>query len=102
MKKIEGFADNIEDELDDADKYARLALENKEDDRESAELYYKLSNEELGHADAIHKRIVSLIETYKKTGEEVPAEMLWRYEYLHKKYVAYCVSIKNMLAVYKQ
>lgn len=101
MKKIEEFADNIEDELDDADKYARLALENKEDDRESGDLYYRLSNEELGHADALHKRVVSLIDSYKKAEGEPPAEMLWRYEYLHKKYIKYCMSIKNMLSMYK-
>jgi hypothetical protein len=101
MKKIEQFIDYIEDELCDAEKYANVALDFKESDPATAELAYKLANEELTHMDLWHKRIVALIEAYKKTDGEPSAEMLWRYEYTHKKYIAHLAAVKGILSLYK-
>ena len=63
MKTIELLMDHIEDELDDACTYAKLALEYKSTDPEMATLFYKLSGEEMSHMNAAqqcgesHRRI---------------------------------------------
>ena len=101
MEKIEKIIDYIEEELEDAEKYAINALECKESDPASAELYYKLANEEIGHMNLLHARVVAMIEAYKKTNGEPPEEMLWRYNYTHKKYIAHLASVKGILSLYK-
>ena len=101
MKKIQVFSENIEDEIKDAEKYARLALQCKEDDPASAEVFYKLANEEIGHADALHKRVVALVEEYKKTKGEPPESMLMLYDILHKRHISNLAAVKGMLGMYK-
>lgn len=101
MKEIEQLIDYIDDELDDAEKYANAALNYRESDPATADVAFKLANEEIGHMDQWHKRVVSLIEAYKKTNGEPPAEMLWRYEYTHKKYIEHLAAVKGILSLYK-
>ena len=54
----------IEEELKDAEKYIRCANDHKEDYPELADTFYKLSVEEIGHADMLHKQVVNLIMEY--------------------------------------
>ena len=70
MKEIKLLMEHIEDELRDAHTYAELALEYRTTDPETAELFYKLSGEEMNHMNALHKAVVAHIEDYrKKKGE---------------------------------
>ena len=101
MEKFEVFFDKIEEEIEDAESYAHLALDCRDEDPVSAELFYKLANEEIGHANLLHTRIVGLIEAYKKEHGEPPEPMLMVYKILHKKYVENAAAAKGMLGVYK-
>ena len=47
MKEIKLLMKHIEDELEDAHTYAELAVEYKHDDPELADLFYRLSGEEM-------------------------------------------------------
>lgn len=49
MKTIECLSELIEDELSDAEKYVELALKYEDEDKETAKLFYDLSNEEMKH-----------------------------------------------------
>ena len=69
MKLIEKLCDMISEELDDAEKYARCALKHREDYPELAQTFYKLSNEEMDHMNALHKMVVSIIEDYRKADD---------------------------------
>lgn len=102
MKAIETLSDNIEEELEDACKYIDLALDVKDTDQTSAEMYYQLSIEEMGHMEKLHKRVVDIIAEYRKAHGDPPPEMQWRYDYLHKKHMEKATKIKVKQGLYKE
>lgn len=102
MKIIELLSEHIEDELDDACTYAKLALEYKETDPEVAALFYKLSTEEMTHMDALHKRVVASIEKYKQMHGEAPADMKALYDFMHKREIAQAEKVTNLQNMFKK
>ena len=102
MQKIAEICDEIAEELNDADKYVTKALELKECDKTSAEMYYQLSVEEMTHSDRLHKRVVELINEYRKVNGDPPPEMQWRYDYLHKNHIKKATEIKVKQMLYKE
>ena len=101
MVLIQKLEDQIGEELHDAKKYIKCAIKHKEDHKELADLYYWLSQEEMTHADKLHKQVVSLIEEYRRREGEPPAEMLAVYNYLHEKEIEKAKDVKNMWEMYK-
>ena len=101
MKLIKHMEDQINEELHDSKKYIKCALKYKEDNRDLAELYYWLSQEEMGHANKLHKQVVAEIEAYRKKEGEPPAEMLAVYNYLHDKEIEKAKDIKLLWEMYK-
>ena len=97
MKKIEQIADYIDEEINDAMKYARCAIQN-DDDAELAKTYRTLANEELGHAMRLHDEVVRLIKKYRDEHGEPPQKMLDRYEYIHEKQVRRYADVKVLLS----
>ena len=53
----------IEDEANDAMKYANLALEHRADHPDLADLFMKLSGEELHHMQMISDKLTGMVET---------------------------------------
>lgn len=102
MKEIELLSDHIEDELEDARTYIKLALEYKDTDPEMAQLFYKLSGEEMNHMDALHKSVVSHIENYKRTNGEPSAGMRALYDFAHKREVAQAEKITALQGMFKR
>lgn len=102
MKIIELLSEHIEDELEDACTYATLALEYKETDPEVAALFYKLSTEEMTHMDALHKRVVASIDTYKKLKSEPPEGMKALYDFMHKREISQAEKITNLQNMFKK
>lgn len=101
MQIIEELSDMIEEEIGDAGKYAAKALECKDKNPSLADMFYKLANEELGHMEALHSSVVSIIEDYKKKQGEPPESMLILYRIMHKKHIVNAASVKGMLGLYK-
>ena len=54
MNDIENLSEYIEDEIRDAGKYARCALKHKDETPELAELFHRLSGEEMEHARLLY------------------------------------------------
>lgn len=102
MKIIELLSEHIEDELEDARTYAMLALEYKDTEPEAANLFYKLSGEEMEHMEALHKRVVASIEKYKQTKGEPPEGMRALYEFVHKREIAQAEKITALQNLYKK
>lgn len=102
MTEIKLLMEHIEDELEDACTYAKLALEYKTTDPELAQLFYKLSGEEMTHMDALHKSVVSHIDAYKKLKGEAPAEMKAVYEYLHKRDIERAEKVATLQGMFKK
>ena len=101
MKIIQELSDMIEEEIKDAEKYARCALAKKDLHPELANVFYKLANEEMDHMTLLHAQVVSIIEDYRKKSGDPPEAMLMLYEILHKKHIEHAASVKAMISLYK-
>ena len=102
MKIIECLSDQIADEIDSAEKYARCALEKKEEYPQLAETYYRLANEKLAHMGMLHTQVVAIIDSYRKEKGEPPEHMKMLYEILHRKHIEHAAAVKGMIALYKE
>lgn len=101
MKMIQLLMERIDDELQDAHDYAKLALECETDEPEAAALFARLSDEEMTHAKLLHERVVSCIERFKQRGGVVPEAMAAVYDYLHKKQIERAKSIREYQNMYR-
>ena len=101
MLLIQKIEDQIDEELHDSKKYIKCAMKYKEEHKELADLYYWLSQEEMTHADKLHKQVVSLIEDYRRREGEPPAEMLAVYNYIHRKQIEHAAEVTAKQALYK-
>ena len=101
MKIIQELSEMIEEEIEDAGKYAKCALHYKETDPSLAEMFYKLSTEEMVHMNVLHTKVVSIIEEHKKKNGDPPEAMKMLYDILHKKHIENAAAVKGMLSLYK-
>ena len=101
MRLIAKFSDMIEEELNDAEKYIKCAMNYKEDRPNLATVFHKLSLEEMTHANMLHEQVVALITEYRKEHGDPPEKMQGIYEYLHKKHIEHANEIKIMQALFK-
>ena len=102
MKIIEYYTDKIADEIKDAKNYAMKALEIRDTDPDQAQTLYELSVEEMEHMAKLHGMVVGIIEKYRQEKGEPPADMLARYNYLHKKAIEKAAKVKNLQAMFKE
>ena len=101
MKIIELISDKIDEEIHDACEYAKLALEYKATERGTADTFYSLSQDEMRHSMILHNEVTKLIEEYRKTNGEPPADMQAVYDYLHRKSIEKAEKDKRYQAMYK-
>lgn len=92
----------VEDEIEDAKKYAMAAMQIKEHHPDIADALVEISTEEMGHMSRLHAALTKLIEAYRNEKGEPPASMLAVYDYLHKKQIAKAAEVKNLQAMYKE
>ena len=102
MKKIEMLVDMIDEELSGAENYIRKALDYKEKKPDLAEMFYRLSADEMTHVDTLHSHVKDIITDYKRKNGEPPAVMEALYEYLHKRHITKAAKITNMQNMYKK
>ena len=94
MKIIQLLSEHIEEELEDAEAYIKLAIEYKEEFPQIAKTFYELSTEEMRHMDMLHLEVAALIKKHREEHGEPPAAMLAVYEYLHKKDIEKSAKVK--------
>lgn len=102
MRIIQLLTDKIEDEMKDACDYAKLALEYHIESPEVADLFYRLSKDEMTHMDMLHKSVANIITDYRRTSGEPPAAMQAVYDFLHKRYIEKAERITNLQNMYKK
>ena len=102
MTIIKCLSEKIEEELDDAEAYIDLAMKWKTDEPDTANVFYELSTEEMGHVDKLHKEVTELIEDYRKDHGEPPKEMMVLYEFLHQRHVGKATEIRIKQGMYKE
>lgn len=102
MKEIELLSEHIDDEIHDAGVYARLALEWRERDPETAAVFAKLSGEESGHMDALHRAVVRIIERYRAEHGEPPEGMRAVWDYLHRKEIERAGEVRALQDLWRE
>lgn len=100
MKIIKQMCEYIDEEIHDAEKYIKKALEVREEFPEVAELMNLLSGEEIKHMQMLHNSVVKVIENYRKNHGEPPVEMMAVYNYLHEKYIEEAKEVKILQQMY--
>ena len=101
MKIIEKLSDMITDELNDAEKYAKCALKHKEERPSLAQTFYSLSIDEMKHMNMLHDEVVKIINEYRSSGNEVPAEMQAVYDYIHNRQIEHATNVKIIQETYR-
>lgn len=101
MKIIKCLSEKIEEELHDADAYIELAMRWKAENPETADLFYELSTEEMGHVDKLHEEVTRLIDDYRREHGEPPKDMMVLYDFLHEKNIGTAMQIKVKQGMYK-
>ncbi len=103
MKVIKTVVENIKEELDGAENYAKLATRYKDTDKVLADTYSKIAAVELDHVNMLHDQVARIIKDWKvKSGEEPPAAMQAVWDYEHERSIDKVANIKTLLEIYKR
>lgn len=84
MKLIKKLSRMIEEEIRDAEKYARCAIEYRESKPELSRTFVQLAEQEMGHMQMLHNAVVQLIEEQRRTQGEPPPGMMEAYDMIHE------------------
>ena len=101
MKIIKLLSELISEEIKDAEKYANMALQYKEEYPEVAETFHELSAEEMQHMNDLHDMVTMLITKYRNEHGEPPEGMMAVYNYLHEKQVDDAMNVKARQMMFK-
>ena len=102
MKIIEKLCDYIDEEICDAKKYAKMALEVKTEHPQLADTFNRLSQEEMVHMQTLHNEVEKLIMDYRKEHGDPPADMKAVYDYLHQKSIDKAKEAKTYQAMFRE
>jgi ferritin len=102
MKIIKILSEQISEEICDAKKYAKMALEYKDEYPDLSRDLYSLSMQEMDHRTILHNRVTEMIKRYREEHGEPPADMLAVYDYLHKQQIEKALEVKSLQAMYKE
>lgn len=102
MKIIKMLEELIEEEVHDTKKYAKLAVEYKDENPALAQVFYNLSTQEDGHQATLHAEVVKIIDQHRRIHGEPPAAMMAVYEYVHKKHIDALAEARMYQEMYKK
>ena len=102
MKIIKKLVHQIEDEINDAEKYAKCAIETKGEYPELARTYFNLANAEMEHMQILHSAVTSMIEEERRMNGEPPPGMLEAYEIIHEWQVAHAAGVKSIIQLARE
>lgn len=99
MKMIAEIVEDIREELDGAEHYAKKATQYKGMDDRISSMYSTMAAQELSHVDTLHEQAVRLIQAHRAEGHEVPAGMQAVWDWEHSILVDKTAKIKVLLSM---
>lgn len=101
MKLIEKLSEMIDEEIEDAKKYAKCALKYKDERPALAKTFYDLSGEEMRHMTMLHAEAEAVIQKYRQEKGEPPEGMKSLYNYLHEKQIEKAADVRRLQDMYR-
>lgn len=101
MKIIEKLSEYIDEEINDAMKYAKCANVYKDENPSLADMFIRLAEEEMKHMMTLHNQVVLIIEDYKRKNGEPPEAMKAVYDILHRRHIDRAAEAKATISMYK-
>lgn len=101
MEIIKRISEQIDEELDGAEAYAKCALKHREDHPALARAYHEMSMDEMRHVDMLHAEVVKIIEEHRRTHGDPPASMIAVYNYLHERQIDEANEVKMYQSQYR-
>lgn len=101
MKLIKELSAMVDEELGDAKKYIKAALNHKADNPVLAKTFYDLSTDELRHASILQAEVTRAVDQNKGMTGEVPEAMRGVYDYLKERQVEAVKAVKAYQSIYR-
>lgn len=101
MKLIEKLSAMVDEEIDDAMKYAKCAIKYKDERPALAKTFYDLSGEEMRHMTMLHAEVEAVIQKYRQEKGEPPEGMKSLYNYLHEKQIERAADVRRLQDMYR-
>ena len=101
MKLIEKLSAMVDEEIEDATKYAKCAVKYKEERPALAKTFYDLSGEEMRHKTILQAEVEAVIQKYRQEHGEPPEKMKPIYDYLHEKQIERAANVRRLQDMYR-
>lgn len=102
MELFKKLSKMIEEELEDAERYAKCAVAYKKERPELARVFYELSAAETEHYNKLHEQVVKLMHEEREKNGEHQHTMRAIYDFLHEKQIDKSKEIKMIQHQYSE
>lgn len=102
MKMIAEIVEDIHEELDGADHYAKLATQFKDTDHRLADNYATMSAQELGHGNELSATVDKMMDKAKAEENPCYATLAMVWHHVKKRQAGYAAWILTMHDQYKK